>query len=445
MKWNQPVKWTYESAWAALNNTVDLEKQTMPAGRPVPSLDRMRELAGRLGDPHRAVPLIHLTGTNGKTSTARIISALLGAAGLRVGLYTSPHLERVNERLVVDGRPIGDEEFGRCVGTVLDAAAPMSGRPTFFELLTATAFRWFADLAVDVAVVEVGLLGRWDATNIADGRVAVVTSIGADHLDYAGSMAGVAREKAGIVKPGSHLVLGEVDPRFDDIFARTPATDVLRLGRDFAAVAGHPDAAGRRGGFRTPQARYDDVRLSLHGSYQDANAACALAAVETFVGHSLPDVVVRTGLGGVRAPGRLEIVRAQPLCVLDGAHNPAAGAALARSLREEFPGREWTVVYGALRGHDYEGTLAELRHQPISSLIACEPASPRAIRAEHLVCAARARAMPAHAASDVGCAVRHALRDAAGPGGAILVTGSFYHLAEARRTLTALDPTHGMH
>ncbi len=430
------MTWTYEAACAALASSVDLEKQAITADPPVPSLERMRELAHRLGDPQHGAAMIHLTGTNGKTSTARITSALLGAAGLRVGQYTSPHLERTNERLVVDGRPIDDGEFARCVGAAVDAAAPMADRPTFFELLTAAAFHWFADRAVDAAVVEVGLLGRWDATNIADGRVAVVTGIGADHLDYAGSLAGVAREKAGIVKPGADLVLGEVDARFDDVFTRTPAARVLCLGRDFATAGGRPDPAGRRGDLRTPAARYDDVLLSLHGAYQEANAACALAAVEAFLGRPLPEKVVRAGLGSVRAPGRLEIVGTVPLRVLDGAHNPAAAAALTRSLAEEFPGRSWTIVYGALRGHDFAATLAELRGERIDSLICCEPASPRAIPAEQVTEAARRWAIPAESAPEVAAAVRLARRRA-GTTGAILVTGSFYHLTEARRVLDA--------
>ncbi|CAO5243456.1 bifunctional folylpolyglutamate synthase/dihydrofolate synthase [Frankia sp. AgKG'84/4] len=428
------MTWTYEAARAALDESVDLEKQAITAEPPVPSLERMRELANRLGDPQHRVPVIHLTGTNGKTSTARITAALLDAAGLRVGLYTSPHLERVNERLAVGGRPIDDDEFAGAVGAAVDAAATMTSRPTFFELLTAAAYHWFAERAVDVAVVEVGLLGRWDATNIADGRIAVVTGIGADHLDYAGSMAGVAREKAGIVKPGARLVLGDVEARFDDVFAATPASTVLRLGRDFAMERGRPDPAGRRGDLRTPRARYDDVLLGLHGAYQDDNAACALAAVEAFLERPLPAEVVRAGLGAVRAPGRLEILGQAPPRVLDGAHNPAAAAALARSLVEEFPGRRWTVVYGALRGHDFEGTLAELPGDRIEALVCCEPDSPRAIPVDQVLAAARRLGHTAIEATSVAAATALATRRA-GPDGAILVTGSFYHLTEARRGL----------
>ncbi|CAO5169820.1 dihydrofolate synthase / folylpolyglutamate synthase [Frankia sp. AiPs1] len=430
------MTWTYEAARAALDRSVDLEKQAITSQPPVPSLSRMRELARRLGDPQHRFPVIHLTGTNGKTSTARITAALLGAAGLRVGLYTSPHLERVNERLVVDGAPIDDDAFARYVGAAVDAAAPMAERPTFFELLTAAAFDWFAACAVEVAVIEVGLLGRWDATNIVDGRVAVITTVGADHLDYAGSLDGVAQEKAGIVKPGSQLVLGEVEARFDPVFTRLPTAGVARLGVQFALERGRPDPAGRRGDLRTPLARYDDVLLALHGAYQEANAACALAAVEAFVGHRLPGNVVRAGLAAVRAPGRLEIVGTGPLRVLDGAHNPAAAGALTRSLAEEFPGRRWTVVYGALRGHDFEGTLAELAGSRVESLLCCEPASPRAIPVEQVAAAAGRLGLPARGAADVATAVRLALREE-GPRGAILVTGSFYHLTEARRILSA--------
>ena len=240
----------YEQALAYLDAHASYEK----TGRiESPSLTVIERLCSAMGDPQRAAPVIHITGTNGKGSTAQMISRLLIASGLRVGTYTSPHLERVNERMAIDGSSISDDEFGRQVGAIADLEIVAGVRPGYFDTCTAAAFRWFADEAVDAMVIEVGLLGRWDATNVVDAQVAVITNIGLDHTEFAGpTRAHIATEKAGIVKAGSALVTGETDPDMLDIFrAATPASMLVR-DLDFGVGANDLALGGRGGEIRAP-------------------------------------------------------------------------------------------------------------------------------------------------------------------------------------------------
>jgi dihydrofolate synthase/folylpolyglutamate synthase len=432
------MNWDYDRACAALDEVVDLEKTPLAAGMPPPTLERMAQLMAAVGSPQSRYQIIHITGTNGKTSVGQMAASVLGAAGFKVGLYSSPHLDRVNERMVRDGRPISDHEFARNVGAIIDQARHMANAPNYFELTTAAAFLWFAEAGVDIAVIEVGLLGRWDATNIADGDVAVVTSVGADHIDYAGSLENVAKEKAGIIKPGSTLVLGEVSNEFDSIFNEAPSAATLRQDKDYTGVTTKLVPAGRRADFRTPKGTYHDVMLSQHGGHQVGNAACALTAAEAISGHPFPDELVRRVLGSLLSPGRMEVIHQSPVCMLDGAHNPPAVAALARALQEEFALHKWIVIYGALSGHDYERSLeALIAAGGVAAVVTCEPRNPRAIPASDLAEAAARRGVPAQAEPAVRAAVARALR-LASDGSSILVTGSFYHLADARRAVEDL-------
>ena len=253
------------------------------------SLDRMRSLVGVLGDPQTAYPVIHLTGTNGKGSTARMLEALLRGHGLSVGLYTSPHLEALNERLVLGRRPITDEELADVFDELATLEPLVDGEPTWFELVTAAAFAWFAQQAVDVAVVEVGLLGRYDATNVADGLVAVVTNVGQDHTDGRdGWREAIAGEKAGIIKPGSTLVLGETDRELQTIFeAEGPRPDVAPGPRLRAPRTTAWPSAGGCSTCARPAAGIDDVFLPVHGAHQGENLALAVAAAEAFFDRAL--------------------------------------------------------------------------------------------------------------------------------------------------------------
>ncbi|MEQ9161998.1 MAG: Mur ligase family protein, partial [Ilumatobacter fluminis] len=240
----------YESALAYLDEHASYDK----TGRvDSPSVEPISRLASAMGDPHLAQPVIHVTGTNGKGSTVQIISRLLMAQGLTVGTYTSPHLERVNERIKRNGEPISDEEFGEVIAGIADMEAITGVRPTYFEAVTAAAFRWFADVAVDVAVIEVGMLGRWDATNIVDAQVAVVTNIALDHTEFAGpTTVDIAREKAGIIKPGSAAIIGETEPDLVQIFRDEGGATTMVRGDDFETVDNSLAIGGRALDLRTP-------------------------------------------------------------------------------------------------------------------------------------------------------------------------------------------------
>jgi dihydrofolate synthase/folylpolyglutamate synthase len=401
-------------------------------------LDRMRALVGLMGDPQAAYPVVHLTGTNGKTSTARMVTALLAAKGLSVGTYTSPHLQRVNERVSWNGEPISDGALVELIEAVAAIETVLDERPSYFELLTAGAFRWFADVAVDVAVVEVGMGGGWDATNMADGQVAVVTNVELDHVEYLGpDVASIAAEKAGIVKPGSHLVLGDVAPPLDAAFRSAGAAEVWAQEAEFGCEGNRLAVGGRLLDLRTPGGYYEDVYLPLHGSHQGGNAAVALATAEAFFGGPLDDDVVAEGFASVTTPGRMEIVSRRPLVVLDGAHNPAGARAAAATLDEEFtpgPGGGRVLVVGMMAEKDPAEMLGALEAGAARLVVACAADSPRALPADDVAAAVRALGVEAVVARSVAAAVDQALA-AASPDDVVLVTGSLYVVGEARTAL----------
>ena len=436
----RPEAWTYERALAALDAHVNLE--AMVAGRvEAPTLEPIRQLTYVMGDPQRAFPVVHITGTNGKGSTARMVTALLMATGLSVGTYTSPDLERVNERLAWNDEPISDDDLAQVLGAVLDLETLVESRPHRFDLLTAAAYRWFADVAVDVAVVEVGLGGRWDATNVADADVAVVTNVSLDHAEILGpTVADIAGEKAGIVKPASTLVLGETDPALTPVFREAGAAEVWERGRHFDAERNRVAHGGRLLDLRTPGGSWDDVYLPAHGAHQGDNAAVALAAVEAFLGRPLSDEVVSGGLAAVRLPGRMEVVSRQPAVILDGAHNPAGAAAVAATLAEEFePSSPAIVVMGILRGRDPSEMLSALGLRPYPegatrAVVACPPPSPRALAPEELGGAAAALGLATEVAGSVAEALEAGLAGAR-PDDLVLVTGSLYVVGAARAAL----------
>jgi dihydrofolate synthase/folylpolyglutamate synthase len=400
------------------------------------SLDRMQALVAVLDEPQRQYPVIHLTGTNGKGSTGRMITALLVESGLTVGTYSSPHLRRINERICRNGEPIADDELARMLSD-LERLVPVAGvEPSWFELVTAAAFQWFAEVAVDVAVVEVGLLGRFDATNVADGAVAVITNIGPDHTDFReGWRRAVADEKAGIVKPGSTLVLGETDPELRPIFLEAGAAEVWEREEQFACEENLLAVGGRSLDLRTPSGTIDDVFLPLHGAHQGDNAACALAAVEAFFGAGLATDVVRDGFATVTSPGRFEVVQRSPLVVLDGAHNAAGAAVAAQTLADDFdvPG-ERILVVGVLAPRDPVSILEALDAPTAGLVIACTPDSPRAVPASTVATAAASLGVPAEVVPDVGRAVDRAIGQA-GEDDAVLIAGSLYVVGAARTHL----------
>jgi dihydrofolate synthase/folylpolyglutamate synthase len=424
----------FAEALAFLDAHVNLEADPSPRAAAM-RLDRIRRVLELMGDPQHAAPVIHLTGTNGKGSTARMITALLVARNLSVGTYTSPHLERITERLAWNGEPVGEEDFGAAVGHVAELEPLLDGgRLSHFEILTAAAFRWFADNAVDVAVLEVGLGGRHDATNTADAAVAVVTNVDLDHTAVIGpTRADIAAEKAGIVKPDSLLVLGETDPALFPVFERAGAAELWVREEGFACVDNRPAHGGRMLHLRTPGAEYPEVFLPLHGAHQGENAAVALAAVEAFFGGPLHEDVVAEAFASVRVPGRMEVVGRRPLCILDGAHNPAGAEAAAATLAEEFGGVDSRVlVVGMLAGRDPVRMLEP--YGPARLVVACPAPSPRTLPPEEIAAVAESLGAAAAVEPTVAAAVRRG-RMEAGEDELLLVTGSLYVVGSARSLL----------
>jgi len=335
-----------------------------PETKMEPSLDRIRDLVELLGDPQRGYPVVHLTGTNGKTSTSRLVDALLSEIGLRTGRYTSPHLQSATERINIDNRPITPEryvEVYRDVAPFVDLVDARHDIPlSKFEVLTAMAFAAFADAPVEAGIVEVGLGGRWDATNVVDGTVAVVTPIGLDHAEYLGTdILGIAREKAGIIKPGAVAVLSAQERGVAEVLIEhcvEVGAQVAREGAEFGVRDREVAVGGQRIALQGLSGPYDDIFLPLHGEHQASNAAIALAAAEALAGAGpkspLDPEAVRAAFAAVRSPGRLERVAAGAdvaTVLVDAAHNPHGARALAAALTTEFRFTRLIAVVAAMR------------------------------------------------------------------------------------------------
>lgn len=420
-----------------------------PETRLEPSLDRIRAFTELLGDPQHAFRSIHLTGTNGKTSTSRMIDALLRALDLRTGRFTSPHVEKMSERISVDGEPLDDEAFVRAFNDVapymhlVDAAEahPLS----FFEAVVGMAYAAFADAPVDVAVVEVGMGGSWDATNVIDADVAVVTPIAVDHANYLGGTAvEIAREKAGIIKPGAVAVLAQQTADVATVLLERAAdvgATVAREGLEFGVVARAPAVGGQVVTLQGLRGRYDDVFLALYGAHQAQNAATALAAVEAFVGGEEPlgDDIVRGAFAEITSPGRLEVVRRSPTVLLDAAHNPHGAEAAAAALEDSFQFDPVIGVIGVMADKDAEGLLAAFEPH-LAHVVVTQNSTDRALPADRLAVVARevfgedrVSVVPLLAdAIDAAAALAEAEGSDALSSGAVLVTGSVVTVGEAR-------------
>ncbi|MDE0137567.1 MAG: Mur ligase family protein [bacterium] len=425
----------YDQAVAYLDRHIELGWK--------PGLERIHRLLEMMGSPHLRSPAIHITGTNGKTTVTTVAASVLDQTGLKSGTFTSPHLERVEERFGVAGEMATPEQFARAVTDVapfVDLLEAETGeRATYFELTTAAAFALFANEAVDVAVVEVGMGGRLDATNVLESQVAVLTGVSIDHAEYLGTTEiEIAREKLAILKTGGVLVTGnlpdevepEADRRADELGAARRA-----VGRDFRIEDLRMSVGGWSYDLDGTYGRYDDLYLPLHGRHQAANAAVAVAAVEELFGRALPSDAVRDGLAGAKVPARVEVVGRAPLVVLDGAHNPEATVALARTLREEMPAADWTLVVGAFRDKDIYSMLAPFGGL-VGQAIATAADHERAAEPSDLVVALE-RVLPGIPVTwvrPVRAAVELA-KEWSGGDGAVLVTGSFYVAGEARTEL----------
>lgn len=428
------MAWSYDDAIEYLESHVNFE-QVSPTKEGAPSLDRMRALCTAMADPQHTAPVIHITGTNGKGSTARMVTALLGAHGLSVGTLTSPDIERVNERLSRNGESIGDDDLAEQLLAIAELEAITGVRPTRFDILTLAGFRWFSDLAVDAMVLEVGLGGRWDSTNVADAAVAVVTNVGLDHVEIIGpAREDIAREKSGIIKPASTLVIGETDAGIVEIFEAAKPARTWRRGRDFAVDENRVAVGGRAVDVHTPSATYDDVFVALHGAHQGDNASLAIAAVEAFFERPSDDDVVREAMATVEVPGRFEVVGRNPLLIIDGAHNAHGAAAAADTLDDFRVEGARILVVGTNRPHDPVELLEALGARRASLVIGTNADFPRAVPAVDMAAAAASIGIDAEAVPGVAAAVAEARRRAE-PEDVILVTGSLYVVGEARRAL----------
>jgi dihydrofolate synthase / folylpolyglutamate synthase len=463
---------------AALLQVEHLLDQRWPETKIEPSLTRITALMDLLGSPQRGYPSIHIAGTNGKTSVARMVDALLTALHRRTGRTTSPHLQSAVERISIDGRPISPaqyvatyreiEPFVQMIDQqsqdgVFGEAGPAMSK---FEVLTAMAFAAFADAPIEVAVVEVGLGGRWDATNVVDAPVAVITPISVDHVEYLGEdIAGIAGEKAGIIHkadegaPDTVAVIGRQLPEaMEVLLAQTVRADaaVAREESEFAVLGRQVAVGGQVLRLQGLGGVYSDVYLPLHGEHQAHNAAVALAAVEAFFGagaqRQLDVEAVRAGFAAATSPGRLERMRSAPTVFIDAAHNPAGAAALAQTLAEEFDFRFLVGVVSVLADKDVGGILAAL--EPVfDRIVITQNGSPRALDVELLALAAQQWFGPDRVitAENLAAAIETAtalVDDAAADGEAgedaffgtgIVITGSVV-TAGAARTLFGRDP-----
>ena len=409
------------------------------------SLEPMEALLSALGDPHQAYRVVHITGTNGKGSTARFISALLQATDLSVGTYTSPNIEAINERLSWAGQPISNQDFGRIIGLLAGVAPLLDVVPSRFELLTAAAFAWFAELAVDVAVIEVGLLGRYDATNVVTGDVAVVTNIGKDHTAGGeGWQREVASEKAGIIKPTSHLILGTPMGELAPIFAAEGPAALWTAGTDFDLESNQLAVGGRVIDLVTPGARYEQLFIPFHGAHQGDNLATSIAAVEAFFGRPAEQELIELALTTVRLPARFEVVGRDPTIILDGAHNPDGALAASATLREAFARiGSWVLVVGMLSGKDPAEMLQALGASDFDAIICCEPDWSRAIPAREIAAAASAMGLSAEVVKSPVEALMRAVSVATGDD-LIMVAGSLYVVGEVRAAARSMaaGPSH---
>ena len=419
-----------------------------PESRLEPSLERIAYLCDALGSPQLSYPTIHITGTNGKTTTSRMIDALLYQLGYRTGRFTSPHLESITERIAINGEPISPEGF---VATYDDIAlylemvdSQMSHRLSFFEAICAMAFVAFAEYPIDVGVIEVGMGGEWDATNVVNGAVNVITPIGFDHMDYLGStIEAIASTKAGIIKLGSVTVLAAQELAAAKILLErciSMESAPLREGIEFALTSREIALGGQMICIDGVNAKYRDIFLPLHGLHQAHNAAVALASVEAFIGEkSLDEEVVREAFALVKSPGRLEVVLRDPTVILDAAHNPHGMNSLRQTLAHEFDFTHRIAIFAPMGDKDVEGML-ELMKESFDTIVVTRNSSQRALDVERLAEMARVHFgserviaspdLPAAIESAIKLADERNLSEASSA--AVIVTGSVVTVGEAR-------------
>jgi dihydrofolate synthase/folylpolyglutamate synthase len=427
-----------------------------PETRIAPSLERISALVDILGSPQLSYPTIHIAGTNGKTTTARMIDSLMGATGMRTGRFTSPHLEDMLERVAINNHPIEQKDFifaYNDIAAYLELMDQKFDNPiSFFEAITALAFVAFAEYPIDIGVIEAGMGGEWDATNVVQAAVSVITPIGFDHMAYLGNtLTEIARTKGGIIKPDSMVVLARQEPEAAVELLRRSAevgVEVVRDGVEFSLENRAVAVGGQLISINGMAGKYEDIFLPLHGRHQAANAATALAAVEAFFGgQELDHEAVHEGFAAVTSPGRCEIVHRDPTVILDAAHNPHGAKALAETLESEFTFDEIIGVFGVFADKDVEGILTSL--EPIlNSVIVTSSSSSRAMKVDDLAEIAyrifgKERVKKIDRLEE---ALNRAVDDARRPVGdesvGIVVTGSVVTVGESRAILKRMSADH---
>ncbi|MGH3732347.1 MAG: bifunctional folylpolyglutamate synthase/dihydrofolate synthase [Acidimicrobiales bacterium] len=430
-------------AW--LESHVDFERLA-PNHQLVPSLETIRDTLAQFADPQRDYPTIHVTGTNGKGTTTTIISSLLQATGLRVGTFTSPDLHAVNERIAINSEPIDDDAFIGLLERLSDVESVTGIRLTRFELLTVAAFLHFSDEGVDLGVIEVGLGGTWDSTNVIDADVTVLTNVDLDHTAVLGpTVSAIATDKVGIFRSDaiavvatSNAIVVEIAQRKADELGAT----LWLYERDFVLEENELAIGGRAISLRTPYAHYDEVFVALHGIHQGVNAATAIVAAEAFLGRALGEDVVAQTLRSAHMPGRMEIISRNPLIVVDGAHNPAGVRALVATLDGAFDVRgQRRCVLGMLKGRDINDMVSPLAGAGFSEFYCCAPNSPRAVPAREVVNALEKLGATAYEIPSARAALAHA-RERSTDDDLIVVLGSLYLVAEVRGEVLHIASRH---
>lgn len=417
-----------------------------PETRIEPTLDRIAALVDMLGSPQLTYPTIHIGGTNGKTTTSRMIDSLLFEMGLRTGRFTSPHLESYLERIAINGQPIDAKALifsFNDISAYLDLMDAKFEHPiSFFEAITALAFAAFAEHPVDVGVIEVGMGGLWDATNVVDADVSVIMPIGLDHTEYLGeTLTEIAQTKAGIIKEGGYVVLAQQEPECAVELIKQAAlvgADIAREGVEYSVISRSVAVGGQLLTIQGTKEMYTDIYIPLHGKHQASNAAAALIAVEIFFGDQELDIeAVRAGFAQVTSPGRCEIVHRDPTIILDAAHNPHGAAALADTIQSEFTFDEVIGIFAPMGDKDVRGILLELE-QVMDSVIVTANSSPRAMKVDALelmaveIFGADRVFTSENIASAIDRAVTDSIRPLSEDTMGILITGSVVSVGEAR-------------
>jgi len=405
------------------------------------SLAAMSELVECMGEPHKDLRAIHVTGTNGKGSVVSMTESLLSSKGLRVGSYMSPHVDTIRERFTLAGSQITEEIFSEIIFDVSQYVESHELEPSYFELLTAAAILLFSNEGVDAAVVEVGILGRFDATNVLEGEVAVITNIGKDHTDGSeGWRRSIAAEKAGIIVESKPLLLGNPEEDVFDLFEAENPDPIFQYGKDFSVEDSLPAVGGQVINVKGIFGQYEEIFLPLYGNRQAENAALSLATAEVFLEGPIPEEVVESAFGELVIPGRLEILSRRPVILVDGAHNKDSANHLAETINDVFPESRRILILGTLEPHSPEEIFTELKTISPELVIVCAAPSPRAINPNELEKVAMRLGLEVERAENPYEATLKALR-IGDEEDLIVAAGSFYNISEVRRAVEDFQHT----